>query len=65
MSTIEFLRDNYLWITGLLGSIAAIIGAVAKFRKKGGKYHRQKIGDVSNSNIININGDLTVNKDQN
>lgn len=65
MSMIEFLRDNYLWITGLLGSIAAVIGAVAKTRKKGDKNHSQKIGNVSNSSIININGDLTVTKDQN
>jgi len=54
---LEFLQNNYDWIAALLMAVAAIITAFAKFFKKSGRNNRQKVGDISNSNVININGD--------
>ena len=55
---IEFLQNNYKWIAAILTALAAIIGAILKIFKKGGKSHKQKVGDISDSTVININGDL-------
>jgi len=57
---IEFLQNNYEWIAALLTALAAIIIAFLKLFKKGGRNHRQKVGKISNSNVININGDYTL-----
>lgn len=55
---IDFLRNNYEWIAALLMALAAIITACSKFfNKKRGRSSKQKVGDISNSNVININGD--------
>ena len=55
---IEFLQNNYEWIAAILTALAAIIGVFHKFFKKGGKKHKQKVGNISNSTVININGDV-------
>lgn len=57
---IEFLQNNYEWIVALLTALSAIIVAFLKLFKKGGRSHRQKVGKISNSNVININGDYTL-----
>lgn len=55
---IDFLQNNYEWIAAILMALAAIITACAKFfNKKSGRSNKQKVGDISNSNVININGD--------
>ena len=58
MNIIEFLKINYYWIAPIVMALAAIITAFAKFMKKGGKNHKQKIGDIKDSTVININGDF-------
>ena len=54
---INFLQNNYEWIAAIIMALAAIISACAKFFKKSGRNNKQKIGDISNSNVINNNGD--------
>ena len=54
---IVFLQNNYEWIAAIIMAFAAIITACAKFFKKSGRNNKQKVGDISNSNVININGD--------
>lgn len=56
---IEFLQKNYEWIAAILTALAAIIGVLLKFFKKGGKMHKQKVGNISDSTVININGDVS------
>ena len=53
---IDFLQNNYEWIAAILMALTAIITACAKFFKKSGRSNKQKVGDISNSNVINING---------
>lgn len=55
---IEFLQNNYEWIAAMLTALAAIIGVLLNYFKKGGKKHKQKFGNISDSTVININGDV-------
>lgn len=55
---IVFLQNNYEWIAAILTALAAIIGVLLKFFKKSGKKHKQKVGNISDSTVININGDV-------
>lgn len=55
---IKFLQENCAWAVPLLTVVSGIITGVFKLFQKNGKVHKQKVGDISNSHITNINGDV-------
>ncbi|MCE5174723.1 MAG: hypothetical protein ABFC90_02005 [Bacteroidales bacterium] len=56
---IKFMQENYLWLIPLLVAvISGIIAGVFKLLQKNGKIHKQKIGNIYNSQVHNINGDV-------
>lgn len=52
---IKFMQENYVWAVPLL---VGIIAGVFKLFQKKGKIHKQKISNISNSQVLNINGDV-------
>lgn len=56
---IKIMQENYVWLIPLLVAvITAIIAGIFKLLQKNGKLHKQKIGNISNSQVLNINGDV-------
>jgi hypothetical protein len=56
---IKFMQENSVWLIPLLVAvIPSIIAGVFKLLQKNGKIHKQKIGNISNSQVLNINGDV-------
>lgn len=56
---IKFMQDNYPWVVPLLVAVVSgVITGVFKLLQKKGKVHKQKIGSISNSQVLNINGDV-------
>lgn len=56
---IKFMQENYVWLIPLLVAvISGIIAGIFKLFQKKGKRHKQKIGNISNSQVLNINGDV-------
>ena len=56
---IKFMQENYVWLIPLLVAvISGIIAGIFKLLQKNWKIHKQKIGNISNSQVHNINGDV-------
>jgi hypothetical protein len=56
---IKFMQENYVWLIPLLVAvISGIIVGVFKLLQKNGNIHKQKIGNIFNSQVQNINGDV-------
>jgi hypothetical protein len=63
MNMIEMIRENKDWIIPIIiAVVSAIITGIFKLLKVNGKNYKQEIGDISNSHVINVNGDVNQNK---
>lgn len=55
----EFMQENAAWLVPII--VAVITGAFALLKKQKDS-HSIKNGDISNSHVNNINGDVNVSK---
>lgn len=65
MNIIEFIKENQVWVVPIIVAVlSGIIAGIFNLLSKNGKYHKQKMGDINNSKIINNNGDLNSKKNK-
>jgi len=55
---IKFMQENYPWMVPILVAVVSGIFGVFKLLQRKGKVHKQKIGNISDSHVLNINGDV-------
>lgn len=58
----EVVKDNAVWLTPVL---VAIVSGVFYLLKKGGRYNKQTIGDVSGGNVNQTGGNIIINGKEN
>ncbi len=59
---IDFFQDNKDWFIPIITAITALIVGILGLYYKNGKTHKQKFGNIKNSQITNINGDINQKK---
>ena len=60
---VQFIQDNYIWLTPILVAlVSGIVAGIFHLIKKGGSKNKQIIKKVNNSSINQAGGDVNVNK---
>ena len=58
-SIVEFLKENKEWLVPIIiAALTAIVAGIFQLFRKSGKTHKQKLGNINNSHVINTNGDV-------
>ena len=60
---VQFIQDNYIWLTPILVAlVSGIVAGIFHLIKKSGSKNRQVIKNVNNSSINQSGGDVNINK---
>ena len=63
---LQFIREN-TWSVPIIGAIITTLGGIIVAiitKTKDGNERKQKVGNIKNSKVTNINGDFSIHKER-